>query len=54
MYFAVNGYVNKWKSKYLILEKEISSGIHELKMTDLMDRILSVIGPSLFRNDKCG
>jgi len=44
----------KWKSKYLILEKGISIGIHELKMMDLIDSILSVTGPSLFRNDKCG
>jgi hypothetical protein len=54
VYFALNGYVSNWKSKYLILEKGISSGIHELKMTDLIDSILLVTGPSLFRNDKCG
>jgi len=36
VYFALNGYVNNWKSKYLMLEKGISSGLHELKMTDLV------------------
>ena len=52
--FALNGYVNNWKSEYLILEKGISSGICEVKMTDLIDSILSLTGPSQFRNDKCG
>ena len=37
MCFALNGYVNNWKSKYLILGKGISIGIHELKMTDLIE-----------------